>query len=134
MSGIWKKRLLIIGAGVLILIGSSVGSAVVTRMGGIVSASVPNSIEWRGFYSPHNPATLEGGFHLWPISIGYQKKPQFRPLSGFDDSYWKEQEQRRQREQDQWQRQEELDGLRRDFDRQRDQDKWEQRDLYRSYP
>ena len=89
MSGIWKKLFLILGVGVLILVGSSVGSAVVTQTG-VVNAVTPDSLEWRGFYSPYNPATLQGGFNWWPISIGYQKTtvpPQGRPLSGFDDSY-----------------------------------------------
>lgn len=35
---------------------------------------------WRGFYRPQNPATLEGGFHLWPISISNKPKPWIHPL------------------------------------------------------
>ena len=33
MLGIWKKTLLVVGVGTLILIGSSIGSAVVTQTG-----------------------------------------------------------------------------------------------------
>jgi len=156
MSGIWKKLFLIVGVGVLILVGSSFGSAVVTETG-LVNAVVPDSLEWRGFYSPHNPATLEGGFHWWPISTGHQTRSPSSELSwefrGIPN-YWEEQRRRdedwqrqqeleglrrefeRTREEDGWQRQQELENLRRDFERKREEDKWQQRqrDFYRSYP
>ena len=36
----------------------------------IVPISLPSlEFEWEGFYSEHNPATLEGGFHLFPVSV-----------------------------------------------------------------
>ena len=72
LSATYKKLFIILGIGILILIGSSVGSAVVKQIG-----IVPDSLEWRGFYSPHNPATLEGGIHLWPFSANNQ--PCYRP-------------------------------------------------------
>lgn len=121
MSGIWKKLLLVVGVGTLILIGSSVGSAFITQTG-IGDALTPDSLEWRGFYSSHNPATLEGGFHWWPISTSNQEPARGRPLPVFDNSYWEEQ---RRRDQDSWQRQQELDGLRRDFEWQRQEDQWQ---------
>jgi len=150
MSGIWKKLLLFLGVGVLILVGSSVGSAVVAQTG-IVSALTPDSIEWRGFYSPHNPATLEGGFHLWPISIGREAPSRSpRVVPGFGTSAenreWQRQQEvdrlrrdiERQRVDDMWQQQE-LDRLRREFEQKRLEDQWQQeqqrqRDLYRGYP
>ena len=147
MSGIWKKLFLVVGVGALILIGSSVGSAVVTQPG-IVSAVVPDSLEWRGFYSPPNPATLQGGFHWWPISISYQATQSRgpRPLDGFlgNNDEWRRQQEldslrqdfEWKREEDKWQRQQELDGLRQDLEWQRQEDQWQerQRDFYRSYP
>jgi hypothetical protein len=34
----------------------------------IVPISLP-SLEWEGFYSERNPATLEGGFRWFPVSV-----------------------------------------------------------------
>ena len=39
----------------------------------------PFSLEWEGFYSKHNTATLEGGFRLIPVSVNSKNETTYRP-------------------------------------------------------
>ena len=110
-----NKILLALVVGVLILVGSSVGSAIIIETG--IASSVVESLGLQD----KTPVPSRG-----------------RPVSGFlssndNPNLFEYDQRRRQREDEQWQRQQELDGLRREFE-QREEDERLQRDLFGSYP
>ena len=51
---------------------------------------VPISLEWEGFYSERNPATLEGGFRWFPVSVNSRNETtapsRYRPSTSIGGS------------------------------------------------